>query len=341
MRRISKIDRSIDLLRTRSTIQRTSPFTCTVCKSQSTAFSTSFPLREDKIPFTETIRKKIWGGEAPGLKDPYGDSSVFDRTKKRTQTPEEADKDAGELISEIVERQPRHLRDDVKFSLPPKDFEKSSSIEYKPANTWDELEDVGGKEDWYDENWNRKHPFNGFLPTQKMTDADEITAALHRAMVEVFALQQAGIPIAKVTKASVGQDYTYEVQITPSASGVSLQFPELFSLQDLLQTLSPAIDETKEKVAPTESEEDVAADRSTIDPLHPEYTPTTSNETLEKGNPTESEEDVAADRSEEDPLAEKTFNVESWDPSWKEISLENPEVKFVVCPPASIIGLIY
>ena len=339
MRRISRIDRSIDLSRTRSVVQRTSPFVCTLCQRQSTAFSTSSPLRADKTPFTETIRKKIWGGDAPGLKDPYGDGSVFDRTKKqnRDQTLKGAEKDAREIISEITEQQPRQLRDDVKFSLPPKDFEDNHAIAYEPAKTWDGLKAVGGKENWYDENWNRKHPFNGFLPKQKVTDADETTAALHRAMVEVFALQQAGIPISKVAEAAVSQDYTYEVEITPSASGVSVQFPESFSLQDLLQTLSPEVDETKEKVAPTESEEDFAADRSTIDTMHTEYTPTTIDETSEKGNPTESEEDVAADRSEEDPLTGKTFNVDSWNPSWKEISLENPEVKFAV---SSILYII-
>jgi hypothetical protein len=43
------------------------------------------------------------------------------------------------------------------------------------------------------------------------------------------------------------------------------------------------------KPQPTESQEDVAADRSAIDPLH-------------RLNPTESQENVMADRSPDDPL---------------------------------------
>ncbi|KAH7199061.1 uncharacterized protein B0J16DRAFT_331533 [Fusarium flagelliforme] len=57
---------------------------------------------------------------------------------------------------------------------------------------------------------------------------------------------------------------------------------------------------------PTESEEDVVADRSTEDPLPPEKHHTIR---LPAGGaqprPTESEEDVVADRAEDDPLRPK------------------------------------
>ncbi|KAL6409116.1 hypothetical protein AUP68_05486 [Ilyonectria robusta] len=50
-----------------------------------------------------------------------------------------------------------------------------------------------------------------------------------------------------------------------------------------------AVPATEHKPNPTESEEDVSADRSRIEPLR-------------KPRPTESEEDVRADRSTEDPI---------------------------------------
>jgi hypothetical protein len=159
---------------------------------------------------------------------------------------------------------------------------------------------------------------------------------LHRAMVEVLVLQQAGMPLQDISKGFPGEDLTHEVQIRSSPTGVTLQFEEGASLEDIVQSLAPAVDETAEKSDPTESEEDVAADRSSVDPLHPEATPTATEETSTKEFPTESQEDVAADRSNEDPLHKSastlTYDalVASWDPSWLQISLENPEMKFAV-----------
>ncbi|TPX12704.1 uncharacterized protein E0L32_000881 [Thyridium curvatum] len=53
-----------------------------------------------------------------------------------------------------------------------------------------------------------------------------------------------------------------------------------------------AVPPTEHTPNPTESEEDVSADRSPVEPLH-------------KPRPTESEEDVKADRSTEDPIHPK------------------------------------
>jgi len=57
---------------------------------------------------------------------------------------------------------------------------------------------------------------------------------------------------------------------------------------------------------PTESEEDIVADRSTEDPLPPEKHHTIRMPAGDAGpKPTESEEDVVADRTEDDPLRPK------------------------------------
>ncbi|KAH7018808.1 hypothetical protein EDB80DRAFT_699395 [Ilyonectria destructans] len=53
--------------------------------------------------------------------------------------------------------------------------------------------------------------------------------------------------------------------------------------------LGKAVPTTEHKPNPTESEEDVRADRSRVEPLR-------------KPRPTESEEDIRADRSAEDPI---------------------------------------
>jgi len=318
MRRITRPGRSIDLLRARAAAQTPSPYLCSACQLQATSFSTTSiraARNNGKVPFTEKIRQRIWGTDKPpGLEDPYGDRSVFDRTKKRAK------------VEEAEERE-----DQLEEAKPTPDLST-----YEPASTWDGLEKVGGFGNWWKENWDPDHQFQGFLPAEVIKDPDEVTAALHRAIVEVFALQQVGMPLKDISAAIPGVDLTHEVQISPTATGATLQFSQEASLEQVIQSLTPAVDdETTVKENPTESEEDVAADRSTIDPLHPSSPEVEVDETAEKGNPTESEEDVAADRSTVDPLSgstQMTYGelVASWDPSWLQISLENPEIKFAV-----------
>jgi hypothetical protein len=216
--------------------------------------------------------------------------------------------------------------------------------DYEKASTWDGLERVGGMGNWWRDNWDPQHQFRGFLPPNVVEDTEEMTAALHRAMVEVLAVKQAGLPLEMVSKRVPGLDFTHNVQIVPSANGAQLRFTKDSSLEQVLQSLSASVDETAEKEAPTESEEDVAADRSEVDPLHPEENKTEEkqtpvDETAEKGEPTESEEDVAADRSEADPLkhSESVMTYEeliaSWDPSWLQVSVQDPEILFAVSFP--------
>jgi hypothetical protein len=316
MRRITIPGRPIDLLRGRMTAQTSSPYLCSACKHQTTSFSTSsLRAANGTVPFTEKVRKRIWGTDAPpGLEDPYGDKSIFDKTKQRAK------------VEEAEEREAQ------------KEAAKPNLSSYEPASTWDGLEQVGGFGGWWKENWDPDNQFIGFCPAEVMQDPEEVTTVLHRAIVEIFALQEAGMPIQDISTAAPDDDLTREVQISPAATGATLQFSQEASLERIVQSLAPAVeDETPVKEDPTESEEDVAADRPTIDPLHADSTiPAAVDETSEKGNPTESVEDVAAERSTVDSPSETAPQmiyedlIASWDPSWLQISLESPEVKFAV-----------
>jgi len=319
--------------------------------------------------------------------------------------------------------------------------------EYVPAETADELMEVGGLKPDYWEIWDTKHPYRAFMPAERETNDEIVTAALHRSMVEVFAAKELGRKLTGVQMMQPNtEDLTDYVQITPSIMGAALRFTEKASPQKIMKALGrdappprsststkqsgpnggkagsesvgetienasptesraarqirkleeamallevraleehmpahrpreleeckaalqvqskygwkpyrcpqcrerftghpsvqrhlknihpgvdfgpvePSVDpgsksmlkllagrsikereslnETEVNTAPTESEEDVAADRSTVDPLHPEPETPISDETAVKKNPTESEEDVAADRSTVDPL---------------------------------------
>ncbi|PVH87268.1 hypothetical protein DL98DRAFT_510132 [Cadophora sp. DSE1049] len=320
MRRIARLDRSIDLLRTRVTVQAPSTYLCSACKHHASPFSTSAlrAANNGKVPLTEKLRRKIWGTDnPPGLEDPYGDKSVFDQTKKKERRREKEERDATRLEAQSAAEIENY----------------TGSTRYEPASTWDGLERVG----WTEDRWDPENLYTPFVPMEVKTDSDEITAALHRAMVEVFVLREAGVPLGRLSNDTLGQDMTLDVTFDQSPSGPVLKFMDAAPpLGDIVQSLTQAGDLTAEHDNPTESEEDVAADRSTVDPLHPDAEPAT-NDTFEKGNPTESEEDVDADRSAEDPLLqansmEVTYEelFASWGPSWLRVSLENPEIKFAV-----------
>lgn len=299
MRRISRIDRSIGVLRKCATANP--QYICSACHHQASSFSTT-TFRTDrtnkKVPLTEKVRQRIWGtDQPPGLKDPYGDASVFDQTKKRgdEELEEEGERPGereGESGGEVA------LSSDV----------SPDHSGYEPASIADGLEEVGGWED----NWDLDNRFQGFLPAKRVTDDEDIAKALHRALVEVFALKQAGKLLSEISSAQPGVDQTMEVQVTPSDSGASLNFMGTASLENIVQSLA-SVDETSAKGNPTESEEGVAADRSTVDPLGDGSLDAPVDETATKESPIESQ-----------PLS--THH----DPEWHDVSLEDPEIKFAV-----------
>ncbi|KAM0156203.1 hypothetical protein ACHAQE_006501 [Botrytis cinerea] len=328
MRRISRIDRSVDLLRTRSISQNPFAYRCSACRNQASSFSTS--LRgADKESLGQRVRRSLFKQSTATSSDPYtGPSQLL---AKEAESKLER-KEAG----------PRAERKEIRAA--------EDAEDYQPADNGKELETIGGYEASWGEELDAQYPYKLFFPEEKIESSAKATAALHRALVEVFALRQAGRPLSEISQTQPGIDLTENVQINPSESGAILQFLENGSLEQIIQSLAPpmatskkgkqrrkarlaatsSIDETSEKTAPTESEEDVAADRSPIDPLHPEPTPKI-DETVKKENPTESEEDVAADRSTVDPLKDSAEAlVASWGNSWLQISLADPAIKFAV-----------
>ena len=325
MRRVIRIDRSVDLLRLRAVPAKPSPYLCASCIQQATSFSTSSSRSEDKkITIHERLRRKIWGTDKPpGQENPYVNAGVYDQNNRAQD-------------EELAENEGQQKKLVTMADLDPS---------YVPATNWDGLERVGGFGHWWKQNWDPEHQFEGFLPREIATERNVITVSLHRAMVEVFALREAGIPLSEVSKTISTWDPTTFVQITPAVTGARLQFLGNSSLNEVVHSLTPATGETDEtavKENPSESEEDVAADRSTVDPLHPQSSEEV-DETAKKGDPSESEADVAADRSTVDPLhrdkpqTQKSTDVksasaldisESWDSAWLEVSIEEPEVKF-------------
>jgi hypothetical protein len=228
---------------------------------------------------------------------------------------------------------------------------------YEPAESWDGLEEVGGK-DYTDV---EEPQFKGFIPAERSTDPFELSAALRRAVIEVFSLQAAGKPLSVLSSAAVEPDMTGDIKIIPSAtgSGAELEFSGQTTLAQVTEFLARGEEDLKGN--PTSSEENVEADRSVEDPLHPDTLPSI-DVTKIHNNPTPSEEDVAADQSTEDPLhseihknptpaeedvaADRSTNdplpsyhkslkskvdaMLSQDPIWLNISVKDAGIKFTV-----------
>lgn len=94
----------------------------------------------DKTPYTEKLRKKIWGTETPpGEADPYGNESRFDRSKLQTeeQEPEPETVDTNAVAA-------------------------TSDVDYVPATTWDGLDHIGGASGWWEEAWDKENKFQGY-----------------------------------------------------------------------------------------------------------------------------------------------------------------------------------
>ncbi|APA07129.1 hypothetical protein SS1G_04157 [Sclerotinia sclerotiorum 1980 UF-70] len=312
MRRITRIDRSIGLIRTRPISQNSNTYRCSACKNQTSSFSTS--LRADKESLGERVRRSLFKQGPSTSSDPYTGPSQLSAQEREPE----------------FERKERISAEDA--------------YDYEPAENGLGLETIGGYEGSWGAELDSNYPYKLFIP--KIKDSVEAATALHRAIVEVFALKQARRPLSEISQTEPSEDFTGNVQINPSGSGAILQFPGNGSLEQIIKSLAPpkkgkqrrkarlvatsSIDETTEKGSPTQSEEDFAADRSPVDPLHPGPTPKI-NDTTEKGVPTESEEDVTADRSPVDPLKTKAkAQAAPWGNSWLQISLEDPAVKFAV-----------
>lgn len=333
MKRLSRLDRSIDLLRARSALPSSSPFLCSTCGRPS-PFSTSTPLsatEKDKLDLSERFRRRIWGTDnPPGAKNPYTGSHVDEVSAKQRNS---------RASSRLLEDAPASQQKPVEIRVKHADQELLDA-EYEPASSWDGLDVMG-------EIPQKAYFFEGFISGKKSISEVKAAVAVHRSLVEVLVAKEAGLPLTDIGRGPVIEDLTQEVQISVSVDGqLSLQFPAGgVTREEIIYSLTAASeaeieDETAVKTNPTESEEDVAADRSTIDPLHPDKTPIDDTHESVENEPTESEQDVNADRSEIDPLEESKADasvqeslkalVASWDPAWQSISLADPEFKFAV-----------
>ncbi|MCJ1398922.1 hypothetical protein MMC11_002123 [Xylographa trunciseda] len=146
------------------------------------------------MPYTEKIRRKIWGTQnPPGQADPYGDASILDQSKG--QPPELEPEPEG--VSQVSTTGDKSLPSSTAYA------------DYVPATTWEGLDQIGGATGWWEEAWDQDNQFNGFMSSTQLEKNDSVKAAIHKAIVEVHMLKLVNKPLAEVTKFPLNSQFDF------------------------------------------------------------------------------------------------------------------------------------
>lgn len=225
--------------------------------------------------FVKKKPKKVWEPRN-GLVDEY--------------IPElDPDLDLPELGMEVDIKAPGRLR----LAPTPDKIDDST---YIPAVSGEDLEEVGGVTDWWenDKHWSPSMSYVGFGRREKVTDAAVLEAMARRALIETLAVREVEGDRALAGTWMTGGRQTMlkalEVDVVVGEDGaVSLKG----DVRAVVEGLKPAAQ------AEPEQQEAVASDQEAYTDVLP---------------------------SEEAHQLRK-----SWDKSWKSVSIEEPRFKFAVC----------
>lgn len=118
-------------------------FVCSTCRQKSRPQTVGVPSNcrnaSGSTPFTEKIRRKIWGTDnPPGLADPYGGESFIERALRKRRGKEAVEAKPEPELEPEPEPEPEPVE-----TTPPD--------EYVAATTWEGLEEVGSLKKWWEE----------------------------------------------------------------------------------------------------------------------------------------------------------------------------------------------
>lgn len=289
-------------------------------------------MAHNQVPFTEKMRKKIWGTDnPPGQADPYNEHR-FDMNQAR-----------GELVGEDR----RSEWEKRKPAIP------SAFDDYEPATVWDGLEHVGDSEEGIcNDDWLPGRAFQAsFIPGKAIIGYHEVVAALHRTLVEVFVWQIAGRQLSDISWSKVGPDITEKVQITYSEMKktglkiVSLKFPDNATRDKIVHSLSSANEgiekEIKKDLAVNENSRQVNTSGSSpncVDATGTDFSGELDDDKNVKDlsplEPSTPNKEIGINLAESQDIKNKHPAIEelvaSWDPSWKDVPLTDSNIKFAV-----------
>ncbi|RKF77091.1 hypothetical protein GcM1_222046 [Golovinomyces cichoracearum] len=324
MNRILRREGSWHLLRNKFLAKETHSILCFTCKYRASLFSSFTQHEADAgVPFSEKLRRKIWGTDLrPGQTYPNAQINNSERTEPEKNQSKKLINKRHSLIAA-----------------------SEGFDQYEPAVTWDGLHQIGGQEEMLVQEWLPGNKFrDSFIPKDVITDTDEITASLHRALVEIFVWHQAGYDpndIHMTQESSI--DLTRNVQIAFSnTTGVTLQYPDDHTREKIIDSLkcprvvveSIAVDKISEsdgsedKSSSTQTETAMTGDSMEFPESQDREVKEPPVDELQSESETKINEKYPLDIISE-PVNYQEL-VASWETSWMEIPITDPVIKFAV-----------
>ncbi|MCJ1239169.1 hypothetical protein MMC14_007162 [Varicellaria rhodocarpa] len=244
-----------------------------------------------QLPFSEKLRRKIWGTDTPpGQADPY------------TKQPKDV---KGALAS------------DERVTLENHTLAADSQLDYVPASTWDGLEQIGGATGWWEDAWDKQHQFTGFMTTEKLQSRSDLEDAIRQALIEVYTLAKACLPLTRAVHA-------LDDQIIPDFSGVrfgvrgqrvDVFYPSEQIRQDILDSTSAPRNRVKE-VLEAQSESKTSEAAETTD--------------LQSVQETSIDELLLEEEAKVEDLSHEDESFTGRDESWMAVPLGKPAIKFAI-----------
>lgn len=177
-----------------------------------------------------------------------------------------------------------------------------------------------------------------FMPKAKITDSKEIENALHRALIEVFTLKDAGLDLTLASedaRTHINADLISQVKIgqAEDRSGVVLSFPDEAAKAQLIENIvSPVVEPEAEEIT---AEEEELFDEPVMQTEQDSKTATT--EALVEASEdsiAEIKESVATIMGSTTVPNKQTWKLPpspvQWSKGWGSISLQDPDIKFAV-----------
>ncbi|OAX78336.1 hypothetical protein ACJ72_07357 [Emergomyces africanus] len=269
-----------------------------------TPTSSNLNNNSSDLPVTEKLRRKIWGTDKPpGVKDPYGSESQLDHV----QPLEEMEEPHSLYESEMGEE-----GQEIRVATPA----EKEEAEYKHADTWEGLRQVGAKQ-WWENPPKAEDHFEPFMALEKATSRVKFYQVLHQTMVELLILNDMSKPFTDGCNIIGYEDdilsIINQVEIKPSSdfSMATLEYPSEEAKATIHEWFSQLY-QPIEDVAET-GEEDIAFDAASaqIEEITPEQ---------EAALLSEAEQD---DMDTKGPIPYRPKNLD-----FLAMSLANPEFKF-------------
>lgn len=293
-----------------------------------TAATRPFSTTLQRNSISDEVRKRLWKDKAPGPRDPYTEQ-VTDTERAEQLLRDRELAEAEQYLAEQAELEDDGLEpppSDQKYARPPRPrtrlkltHKKTSApvpaeitdSDYRAATEWEGLEKINGLDDWWERpgHWGAESQFVGFARSEKIMDGSVLTVLTRQAVVEVLALRAAG-------------EERRLTSLLPNGDREALQRTLMVSIEVSEDGQASLSGDTDSIIRGLQCEGAVA--------VAPEAETSPSDEATVEGS--------AEEAAPEPPIIEAQEaeqHVSSWDARWRNISLEEPRLKFAVSHPPS------